>query len=155
MTDEHVEELASAFVDGELTPEENRRLFAHLGGCTSCQDFVKSLLRIRDAVRAVSSAEVPIAVGDNVFNRISIREEKAARGIPPAPARHASRWRTRFVVSAPAAAIVAIMIALWSIALSSIFLTREKQAAPPATYYQSRGEYPPPFYGSSDPRWQN
>jgi anti-sigma factor RsiW len=155
MSNEHVTELISALVDVEIAPDESRTLFTHLGNCTSCQDFFQDLLRLQGEVRTIASRELTMTAPEGVFSRIALAETRVARSEPSGVKRPRSIWRTRFVISAPAAAIVALMIALWTMALSSIFLSRENPASPPATYYQYRGFDPSSLYGSSDPRWQN
>lgn len=54
-----LEEL-SAYLDGELSPEEERTLQRHLTTCTSCQEKVKALAALEEAVtRSAETALVP------------------------------------------------------------------------------------------------
>ena len=57
-----MEEL-SAYLDGELGPEEERALQRHLTTCTSCQERVKALAALEDAVtRSAETSPVPQAL---------------------------------------------------------------------------------------------
>ena len=54
-----LEEL-SAYLDGELSPEEERAVQRHLTTCTSCQERVKALAALEEAVtRSAETALVP------------------------------------------------------------------------------------------------
>jgi len=56
----HVGELASAYLDGETTPEESERLRRHLAECDDCRDEVADIHMARSALRAMPILEVPV-----------------------------------------------------------------------------------------------
>ncbi len=49
----------SAYIDGELTPEERRELEEHLCGCAPCVEFVNSLRRTVDLCRQFEPEDSP------------------------------------------------------------------------------------------------
>ena len=52
-------ELLLEYLDGELTPELRRKLEEHLGGCTPCEDFLKSYSATPAICRKALAREVP------------------------------------------------------------------------------------------------
>ena len=52
-------ELLLEYLDGELTAELRIRLEAHLGGCTPCEDFLKSYTATPGLCRKALAREVP------------------------------------------------------------------------------------------------
>lgn len=55
----HPTQLLSAFLDGELTREERRKVMAHLSGCAACRDELAGLQVARSAVRSLIVLEPP------------------------------------------------------------------------------------------------
>jgi anti-sigma factor RsiW len=49
----------SAYLDGELTPEERRRLEEHLCGCPPCVEFMNSLRRTVELCRRFAPEASP------------------------------------------------------------------------------------------------
>lgn len=58
----HPDDLLSAHLDGELTPEEVRRVEEHLAGCAPCRAELEALAAARSAVRGLPILEVPPGV---------------------------------------------------------------------------------------------
>ena len=54
-----VEELFSAYLDGELAPGELETVAEHLAGCTDCIAAFHDLKAVRSAVRTLPKLEVP------------------------------------------------------------------------------------------------
>jgi anti-sigma factor RsiW len=54
-----VVELLTEFLEGGLTPEESRRLEAHLSSCDACSELLKSLRTVRAAARTPAADAVP------------------------------------------------------------------------------------------------
>ena len=52
-------ELLLEYLDGELTPELRSKLEAHLGGCTPCEDFLKSYSATPAICRKALARDVP------------------------------------------------------------------------------------------------
>ena len=61
----HVGELASAYLDGETTPDESDRLRAHLTDCLACQAEVADIHAARSALRAMPILELPEGLLDD------------------------------------------------------------------------------------------
>lgn len=55
----HPGELISAFLDGELSAEETRRLRTHLSGCGRCAIEIEEMQAVRAAVRSLPALELP------------------------------------------------------------------------------------------------
>ncbi len=55
----HPSELISAYLDGELTAPETRRLLAHLSSCGRCIAEMEDTQRIRAAVRSLPVLDLP------------------------------------------------------------------------------------------------
>lgn len=62
----HVGELASAYLDGETTPEESTRLRSHLADCSACQAEVADVHAARSALRAMPTLEMPEGLLDEL-----------------------------------------------------------------------------------------
>ena len=58
----HLGELASAYLDGEVTPAESERVRTHLDSCQVCAREMSDLHVARSALRALPTLEVPVAV---------------------------------------------------------------------------------------------
>ena len=57
----HLGDLLSAYLDGEVTPEERSRAEDHLAACASCSRDLADVTAGRDAVRALPMLEAPVA----------------------------------------------------------------------------------------------
>ena len=55
----HLGDLLSAFLDGELTPDEHNRVTAHLAICSSCQEELEETHKARASVRSLPLIEAP------------------------------------------------------------------------------------------------
>jgi anti-sigma factor RsiW len=64
-----VTELLSAWLDGELEPEEGRRLSAHLQGCAACRRELSRLTALDAALGALKSP-VPPDLTERVLARL-------------------------------------------------------------------------------------
>jgi len=127
-------ERISALLDGELAPEEEAELRAHVAGCAACSAEVASLEGVkRAAVRVAESARVPRGFWRGVARRLDEVDGRAA-----AP----RRWVVRPLPVVGAAAVVlalATAIGLWmtptkpSIELAAVaqdFVQHEVMSAP-------------------------
>lgn len=87
----HVGELASAYLDGETTPEESERLRRHLAACDACRNEVADIHLARSALRAMPTLEMPV----ELLERLDL--------VPPVvPLRH----RPPMWIAAAAAALI-------------------------------------------------
>ena len=83
---EEYQEMISAYVDDELSKRDVSRMFTHLGECAECKDFMRSLLKLRSAIRETAT----------------LHEESAV-----APAKF---WRRKFSISYAVAAVLAFVL---------------------------------------------
>ena len=75
-----VQELLSAWLDGELAPEEQGLLAAHLKSCAGCRRE-EGQLRALDSALLELAAPVPPRLAEKVLARL--REQQAPRGRRP------------------------------------------------------------------------
>jgi hypothetical protein len=55
---EHIEELLSVFLEGELNPAEKEQVEVHLAGCPDCASLLADLRRTRQALAGFPEVEV-------------------------------------------------------------------------------------------------
>ncbi len=67
----HPEELLSAYADGELPPEEGRRVEAHLQRCTECARELAMIRTLGGAMRAMRPPQRRESVWEGVHRRIT------------------------------------------------------------------------------------
>lgn len=96
----HPSELLSAFLDGEVTEEEQNRVVEHLAVCGSCGDELEDLHAARTAVRSLLVLEMPAGL---VPSEEGMAEVLSLPRRPPV-------W-----VAAAAAAILALFIGIATI----------------------------------------
>ena len=89
-TCESFAELLDPFIDGELSPEEEAEVRAHLKECPACLQYVEDALAIRDAFPTVEEVEVPADFTAHVMDAVRA-------SAPPAvvPAAGAKQKQTR------------------------------------------------------------
>lgn len=109
---DEVQELISAYVDGESSDVETSALFFHLGECPQCRAFIKSVLQLRSVLHE---------------NELPLKNETRPSTT--------SIWKRRFAVSYPVAAAVALVMFLSSFFLSSRIIQ------PPVTVKSIQTEY--------------
>jgi len=51
--------IMSAFLDGEITPADQEKLFLHLNSCVSCRAYFKNLTAIQEEVKSFESMKPP------------------------------------------------------------------------------------------------
>ena len=89
-------EKLSAYADGQLAPEAQERLRAHLTGCAACATRLGELTNLRSALAAMPEADVP----RSFRLRTADVEQMVRRSPPPSP------W----VRAMPALSAVALVI---------------------------------------------
>ncbi|MGH9750685.1 MAG: anti-sigma factor family protein [Candidatus Polarisedimenticolia bacterium] len=52
-------DLLTEYMEGDLRPDEARRLQEHLASCSACAEFLETLEKTRAAVGGLRSREVP------------------------------------------------------------------------------------------------
>ena len=94
-------EWISAALDGALTPEEQRRLDAHLAACAECRALAKELRQLQREMPG--EAEVPAGFHQAVMDRIA-----AEQVVPFPPKKRENRtWRS-WAALAAVFAVVAV-----------------------------------------------
>jgi anti-sigma factor RsiW len=69
---ESIEELLSAYLDGELTEGERRRVVRHLASCPGCAKVFEELRAVSERVHtAILHVEVPAALEAKVFEHVA------------------------------------------------------------------------------------
>ena len=91
---EHLGDLVSALLDGEMTPDEVGEAQAHLAACARCSAELQATARARALIRALPSIDPPFGVVE--------------RGI------RATRRSRPFAWAASAAATAAV-VGLWAV----------------------------------------
>lgn len=93
--------LLDAFVDGECSPEEDRRVRAHLNACPGCQNYVNMALAMREAFSDAGDVEVPEDFAAGVM--AAIRSGAAPRVRKKVP------WK-RALISLAACCAIAVLL---------------------------------------------
>ena len=55
LVDQHVGELLSGFVDGELTQQDNQFVNVHIQSCDNCQKTYSELLEMQTGIREIKT----------------------------------------------------------------------------------------------------
>lgn len=92
----HLDEILSAYLDGETTVDESRRVDHHLAECIRCRRRLDTLHEARSALRSLPTLEIPA-------------------GLIPAAETAPDRVRPRRMWWGAAAAVVAGILALASL----------------------------------------
>lgn len=147
MTCSVYQELASQFIDGELTDNQSGELFSHLGNCSRCRQFMHSALQVRATIMHSPAFPFPPTLDERV-SRIRIRRSPAR---VPFRVKVKGFWKQRLAVPVPAFLSAGVML-LVAVAISIITLTkvpRESQDAMSKTMYlvtlpavEVQGTYP-------------
>lgn len=64
----HLGELLSAYLDGETTADETKRVVAHLASCDRCSDEMSDIHAARGALRSLPVLDMPA----DVFERLGV-----------------------------------------------------------------------------------
>ena len=72
-------ELLLEYLDGELTPELREKLEEHLGGCSPCEDFLKSYRATPGLCRKALARDVPREVAAKLTDFLSREMGKAGK----------------------------------------------------------------------------
>jgi hypothetical protein len=76
--DDHVGELLSGYIDGELTQQERQRVEVHCDGCAECSNNLDELRALRDKVGRSRLSEL----GDDIWReQMEDTTVRATRGI--------------------------------------------------------------------------
>lgn len=76
MTDRHLEEELSAFLDGELTLEDQARVSQHLDACADCRTDLQRLEETITLLRQLPSREAPKHLTDAAMRLVDARSRR-------------------------------------------------------------------------------
>ncbi|MEZ5332576.1 MAG: anti-sigma factor [Thermoanaerobaculia bacterium] len=124
-----VDERIESWLDGELPPEEARRLTAHLEGCAACARAAAWARTVREGLRGLPSHDAPPAVVARI--KAAARHRRAGGDVLSGP------WRAR---SRGSLAALLGMAAALAVALGVAFRLAPGALAPPVAV---RAERPP------------
>lgn len=65
-----MQERLSAYLDGDLSPEEMKEVAGHLSGCESCQAVLTELRQVRNKLRSLPEVEVPADLHSSIMERL-------------------------------------------------------------------------------------
>jgi anti-sigma factor RsiW len=111
MTDAgHVDDDLQELLDGRLSPEAQARVEAHLEVCSECRRAWISLRETRDALRSITSRDVPEDIAASI-RRAMDREDGHERKVVRSGSVAASRWKAVLtsLLLAGAALVLVIM----------------------------------------------
>jgi anti-sigma factor RsiW len=78
-------EQLSAYLDGELTADERRRIEEHICGCPPCVEFIESLRRTVDLCHGLELDAPPPSVPSELKQRLLAAYQKARERCKPEP----------------------------------------------------------------------
>jgi hypothetical protein len=120
MTREFPDELLSAFLDGELSPDERAQVEKHLANSEADRLLLAELQSLRTEMAALPPAAISPDFADRVVRAAVAEADKhdpaaAAASLPPPAARRSSRrWLVRAAVASAAAMAASILLVLSS-----------------------------------------
>jgi anti-sigma factor RsiW len=122
MNHERYFEFINLYIDNQLGDRESAELFAHLGTCEACREFMRTMMQVRSHIASQELAEVPLTLDRRVL--ASVRGEAAAvrekkRWFEPV-------WFTRISIPLPAAASIILLVIVGSLLFSPLLLHEEK-----------------------------
>ncbi len=112
----HYQALISAKLDGELSPEEEAELQAHLESCPDCRLVYDAFLELSHAVAGLGEEPEPADLTEKIMARV---REEAGESAKPAAAQPRRHWRWRSVLPLAACLILLIGIAAFLPKLSA------------------------------------
>lgn len=113
MTCEEVQEWISRFADDEPESTSTEPMFAHLGTCPECQQYLRTVLRVRTALAHEPHATAPGTFEHRVMARL--RRTTSSVQLP------ADVWSIRIAIPLPAAMAMAILLIAGSMVFSPLF----------------------------------
>jgi anti-sigma factor RsiW len=75
--DEHVGELLSGYLDGELTQQERQRVEIHRDACTECKTSLEELRALRESIAKARLSEVGQDVWRETMNEPATRTTRS------------------------------------------------------------------------------
>jgi negative regulator of sigma E activity len=119
VTSEHVTELLSAYIDGELSDSERERVERHLEHCEECRDELEELRQTAELVGSLPQQELPEGFRQELRQQLLVeatgeqRDRSGAgrsRGWTSGLFRRVTRWGRSSWVGVAAAVIVVLIV---------------------------------------------
>jgi predicted anti-sigma-YlaC factor YlaD len=108
--------MVSTYIDNALDPPSQGTMFEHLGTCSECRVFLRSMLDLRAGLAALPAPEVPPSLDKKVM-KLKMKRISVMKG---AGERMRALWLHRLSVPLPSAALIAL--ALITVTVLSISL---------------------------------
>ncbi len=104
------DEDLSALLDGELAPEREAAVRAHLHGCTGCRDRLEALCSVDLALAGTALPDVPDGLRERIEQRIDdgLDGEREAPQRPPRRRRTGPAVGSAFALAASLAVYIAV-----------------------------------------------
>jgi len=122
MNHERYFQFINLYIDSQLGDRQSAELFAHLGTCEACREFMRMTMRVRSHIASQELAEVPLTLDRRVL--ASVRREAAA--VREKKSWFAPIWFTRISIPLPAAASIIFLAIVGSLLFSPLLLHEEK-----------------------------
>jgi hypothetical protein len=113
-----INELLSAFADGELPEDQSREIEAHLERCDDCREALQEVRALKEEVAQLSSMSAPEGFKASVMQAIDEKGGKALAGMKPRPL-------SRSLVMSLAASVAIVAISAFL-----IFISQQQSEAP-------------------------
>jgi len=122
MDHERCFEFINLHIDNQLGDRGSSELFAHLGTCEACREFMRTTMQVRSHIASRELAEVPLTLDRRILASVR-REAGTVRGkkrwFEPV-------WFTRISIPLPAAASIIFLVIVGSLLFSPLLLHEEK-----------------------------
>jgi anti-sigma factor RsiW len=137
VTGEHLDDVLSAYIDGELTAAERAEVEAHLAVCAECRSDVEGEAEVRRLVRDLPAVDPPFG-----FYERMLRQGPGAGQTPE------KKRRLRFGL-----ANIAVAAAAWLVILGVVNVNSAEGSVEPtaATYLNAHASVTPDMQGTENP----
>ncbi len=105
----------SAWIDGELDPEDGARVAAHLHTCPDCSEYVRALQKNSSLVRALRAPRAPASVTATAMRHLNAMSQQAA-----------ARSQRRFSFAWPLSAVGVGLVGLAAVLTLAIVAGRQQ-----------------------------
>lgn len=72
--------LLSAYIDRELSPDDQRRISRHLAVCSACRAELQSLQEVKDALSAMPSLDLPVGFWAELDGKLAAVDHEPVLG---------------------------------------------------------------------------
>jgi anti-sigma factor RsiW len=137
VTGEHLDDILSAYIDGELTAAEHVEVEAHLAACAECRADLEGEAEVRRLVRDLPAVDPPFGFYERILRQ--------GPGAGQAPEK---KRRLRFGL-----ANIAVAAAAWLVILGVVNVNSAEGSVEPtaATYLSAHASVAPDVQGAENP----